>query len=248
MLPPADHRPWPPPDRPWVMTQTWHDLLFAHWPIPVAALRDAVPPALTVDTADGHAWIGVVPFHMTVRLRRCPPLPGTSAFPEINVRTYVTVAGKPGIFFLSLDAPSPVAVAVARRWYCLPYHRARITVERRGERILYESRRAGRGASPAEFAGAYGPSGEVFRARPGSLEYWLTERYCLYALDRRGRLCRGEIHHAPWPLQAAEAEIERNTMAAARGIRLPDTAPLLHSAKRLTAVFWPLAPVGKSEA
>lgn len=248
MLGATDHRPWPVPARRWVMAQAWHDLLFAHWPVRPDALRPLVPPSLAIDTFGGDAWLGIVPFHMSgVRLRGLPPVPGLAAFAEINVRTYVTAEGKPGIFFLSLDADSPLAVAAARRWYRLPYYRARMAVEARDDRIRYRSRRTDRRAPPAEFGGTYGPTGDPCRARAGSLEHELTERYCLYTLDLHGRLLRGEIHHAPWPLQPAAADIERNTMALAHGIALPTTPPLLHFAGRVDAFFWRLQPAGKSE-
>src|SRR5688572_24482592 len=111
----SGHRPWPMPARPWVMTQTWHHLLFAHWRVDVGRLRAHVPSPFDIDLFEGDAWLGVVPFDMTgVRLRGLPPLPLLSAFPELNVRTYVTVQGKPGVFFFSLDAGSTVAVRAAR--------------------------------------------------------------------------------------------------------------------------------------
>src|SRR5262245_39338566 len=119
------HRPWPQPDGPWVMAQTWHDLLFAHWRIDSALLRPQIPSALEIDTFDGEAWIAVVPFRMSgVRLRMAPQVPGLSAFPEVNVRTYVKADGKPGVWFFSLDATNAVAVAAARLTFHLPYFRA----------------------------------------------------------------------------------------------------------------------------
>ena len=225
------------------MAMQWHDLLFAHWPVPVEPLRDLVPPALSLDTFERRAWVGVVPFGMSgVRPRGVPPLPWVSAFPELNVRTYVTNGGKPGVFFFSLDAGSPLIVEVARAWYRLPYFRARMSLRLEAERVHYRSTRTDRRASGADFAGRYWPTGDVFRAYPGSLEAWLTERYCLYTVDAAGRAHRAEIHHAPWPLQAAEAEIETNTMVEALGIPLAGP-PLLHFASRLEVVAWPLRVV-----
>lgn len=238
------HRPWPLPDGRWVMAQTWHDLLFAHWPVPKVSLEGLIPPPLTLDTFDGRAWVGVVPFHMTgVRLRGLPPLPGVSAFAEINLRTYVTLGGKPGVFFFSLDAANALAVAAARRWYRLPYFRARISAVTDHGRTRYRSLRTHRHAPPAAFIAEYAPIGDVVPAQRGTLERWLTERYCLYAFDRRQRVYRGEIHHAPWPLQPAEAEIERNTMARPHKIALPGAAPLLHFSRRLDVRIWPLRRV-----
>ena len=239
-LPPADHRPWPLPAGPWVMRQTWRNLLFAHWPLAAAALRRLVPDGLELQTFDGHAWLAVTPFVLTgLRLRALPPVPGLSRFPELNVRTYVTAEGKPGVFFFSLDAGSAVAVAAARALYALPYFRARFRVSTAGDRVVYAGRRTHRGAPPAGLAIEYRPTGAAVTAPPGSLPHWLTERYCLYAADRRGRLWRAEVHHPPWPLQPAEALILSNTMPASVGLALPDVAPLLHFAARLDVQVWP---------
>ena len=216
------------------MKQVWHDLLFAHWPIEVAAMRAAVPRAVELDLFEGRAWLGIVPFRMSgVRPRFLPPVPRLSAFPELNVRTYVTHEGKPGVHFFSLDARNPLAVAIARAWFHLPYFRAAMSCVREGEGIRYASVRPN-----AELKGSYRPVGEVFRARPGTLEHWLTERYCLYAYPRGGGLLRSEIHHAPWPLQPAEAAFERNTMARVHGFELPPEPPLLHFARRQDVVVW----------
>jgi uncharacterized protein YqjF (DUF2071 family) len=235
------HRPWPLPEGAWIMTQSWHDLLFAHWPIDQRSLREKVPPGLPLDLFDGQAWIGVLPFHMTnVAPRGVPSVPFVSAFPELNVRTYVTLHGKPGVYFFSLDAGSPIAVAAARALFHLPYHAAVMTVEARGEEVQYRSRRTSRMPGAAAFEAVYRPSGPVHEARPGSLEYFLTERYCLYTVDDSFRAKRLEIHHPPWPLQAAEAEIRVNTMAEAAGIRLPAVAPLLHFSRRQDMVAWPM--------
>ena len=239
MLTDVDHRPWALPERRWIMAQTWRDLLFAHWPIPVDVLRAKVPEPLALDLFEGQAWLGIVPFRMTgVRMRGTPALPWLSAFPELNVRTYVTVGSKPGVYFFSLEAANPVAVRAARAWFGLPYYHARMSLEDDGATIRYRSRRTHRGAEPADFAASYGPVGAVERTVPGSLEHWLTERYCLYTVDRRGRIHRGEVHHDPWPLQRAEWDVETNGMAAAHGITLPDVAPLCHFARRLDVVVW----------
>lgn len=227
------------------MAQTWHDLLFAHWPVPIAAIRPLVPPALPLDTFGGCAWIAVVPFHMSgVRLRGTPALPWIGAFPELNVRTYVLGQDKPGVYFFSLDAGNPVMVAVARRWFSLPYFRADMAVAQEGSDVCYRSRRTHPGAPRAEFAGRYRPIGAAASSEVGSLERWLTERYCLYTLDSRGRVHRAEIHHPRWPLQPAEADIAVNTMTRSQGIALPETTPLLHFSRRLDVVVWPLERLG----
>ncbi|HEV1995202.1 MAG TPA: DUF2071 domain-containing protein [Candidatus Acidoferrum sp.] len=242
------HRSWPLPRAAWIIRMMWEDLLFAHWPIPAAVLRPLVPSSLELDTFDGSAWLGIVPFRMTgVRLRGLPPVPGTSAFPELNVRTYVSAQGKPGVWFFSLDAASRIAVRAARAWFHLPYFDARMDSRGNGEEIAYSSVRIHRGAPTADFAARYRQTGEIQRAANGSLEHFLTERYCLYAGDTTNagdpRLLRGEIHHSPWPLQPAEAEITVNTMTAPLGFRFPDTPPLLHFARRLDVVAWPPRPM-----
>jgi uncharacterized protein YqjF (DUF2071 family) len=234
----TDHRPWPLPDGPWVMGQTWQDLLFAHWRVEPDLLRRHMPPQIPLDTFDGAAWIGVTPFVATgVRPRLALPLPGLSRFPEINVRTYATIDGKPGIYFLSLDTPNPIVNEAARRVYGLPYFRSQIGVRRDGDRVRWESRRTQRNAPPASIALEYAPTGPVLNAAPGSLDYFLTERYCLYRVDDEQRIVRADIHHPPWPLRRAEARIARNRVADEVGIDLQGE-PELHFAARQDVVFW----------
>jgi uncharacterized protein YqjF (DUF2071 family) len=233
------HRPWPLPGGAWIMAQSWHDLMFAHWRVDAALLRPLVPAALTIDTFENQAWIAVVPFRMSgVRLRGTPALPWLSAFPELNVRTYVVAEGKPGVWFFSLDAQNPIAVAAARAWFHLPYFRARMQCEQRGGWIHYSSERTHRGAKPGVLEAKYRAIGEVFEAQPGTLEHFLMERYSLYAQASDARILRGEIHHRPWQLQLAEAEVEQNSMTEAAGIALPSQNPLLHFAVRQDVVAW----------
>lgn len=224
------------------MAQTWQDLLFAHWRVPVSTLRRVVPAQLPLDTFDDTAWLGVTPFLVRgARGRLTPPIPFLSRFPELNVRTYVTVGGKPGIYFLSLDAARWLAVVGARRAFRLPYFRADMSIHRRGDEVTYGSRRVAADGEPARFSGRYRPRGEAFEAEPGSLEYFLAERYCLYTFDERLRVYRADIHHPPWPLQHAEAEIAFNSMAEPFGIDLA-RAPLLHYAHRQDVLIWGLRP------
>jgi uncharacterized protein YqjF (DUF2071 family) len=230
----VDHRPWPMPTRPWTWRQSWCDLLFAHWPVPAAELRPLIPAELALDPREGTCWLGVVPFRMAGVMRRpLPDLPGISAFPELNVRTYVVHEDKPGVWFLSLDATNALAVWAARRFFYLPYFRARMTLAPTPDGFRYTSERVG-----ARFEASYRPSSGIFRAKPGSLEHWLTERYCLYARAPDGSLWRNEVQHHPWPLQLAEATIERNTMADSHGLRLTEPPTLLHFAKRIDVVVW----------
>ena len=164
------------------MRMSWHDLLFAHAPVPVAALRAVVPAGLELDTFDGTAWLGVVPFRMTrVGPRVLPPLPGLHAFPELNVRTYVKGGGHAGVWFFSLDAANRAAVWTARRFFHLPYFRAEMSCRPDGDGIAYASERTHPDAPPAALRGRYRPVGDVYTTRRGDLDHWLTERYCLYA-------------------------------------------------------------------
>jgi uncharacterized protein len=233
----VDHRPWPLPSSPWIMKQTWHDLLFAHWRIPPDRMRPLVPPQLTLDTADGQCWVGIVPFWMSgIRARGVPPLPRLSCFAELNVRTYVRYGDKPGVYFFSLDAANRAAVWVARTFYHLPYFLAAMSTFERDGSILYSSIRRG---IAAEFRGTYKPTSPVRQPACGSLEHWLTERYCLYTvLD--GHVYRCEIHHPPWPLQDALADLQVNSVAAAAHIELPNAAAVLHFSRRQDVLIWPL--------
>lgn len=239
------HRAYPPPDRAWAVTMSWLDLLFAHWSFAPRDIARLLPEGLTLDTFDGRAWVGVVPFRMErVGPRGLGWVPGVSAFPELNVRTYVRADDKPGVWFFSLDAASHLAVWGARAAFNLPYFHATMSCETRSAWIEYRSQRRHRGAPAGVLRGRYRGIGEPYRAKAGELEHWLTERYCLYARDRRGRICRGEVHHEPWPLQRAEMELETCTVTDGWAITLPDEPPLLHFARRLDVVAWLLEPAG----
>lgn len=230
------------------MFQRWERLLFAHWRVESSILEARLPPGLTLDRYAGEAWVAVTPFEISrLRLRGLPPLPGASRFPELNVRTYVTAGGKPGVWFFSLDAASAIAVFFARRLYRLPYFHARMACVRRGETVSYRCHRGAEAGVGAEFLADYSPAGKPFRANPGSLEEWLTARCRLYASDGEA-LLRAEIEHEPWTLRRARAEIFRNTMADSAGISLPAEPPLLHYSEVLDVrVRWP-EPVGSVEA
>lgn len=233
----TEHRPWPLPSSPWVMGQTWDDLLFAHWRVEAKVLRSHVPEGLSVDEHDGSAWIGITPFVVSsLRARGTVPLPYVSSFRELNVRTYVTLDGKPGIWFFSLDASSRVAATAARRLYRLPYFRADITFDRNDERVLYECLRNEERA----FSSAYRGLGSPAAPAPGSLEHFLVERYCFYA-RHDGRLFRAEIHHRPWPLEQAEASIDLNTMPP-EGVSV-DAEPIVHFSRRQDVAIWSLHAV-----
>lgn len=233
----TDHRPWPPPDSPWKWRQSWCDLLFAHWPFPAKQLRPLVPEPLIIQEFDGTSWIGIVPFRMEgVMLRPLPDLPWISAFPELNLRLYVEYENKPGVWFLSLDATNPLAVWAARKFFYLPYYNAEISIEKREGKYHYYSQR--KENHKAELEVLYEPDSDPYEAEEGSLEHWLTERYCLYAQSPGGDLYRSEVHHLPWPLQKAKAQFQTNSLLRPYDIDLPDTPPLLHFAKRLDVVIW----------
>lgn len=238
------HRPWPVPRRPWVLRQSWHDVLFAHWPVDPRALRARIPPELELDVINDVAWVGVVVFETSHgRVRALPPVPGLSRFLEVNVRTYVSAAGRPGVYFFSLDADSALAVTAARWGLRLPYFHAVMDLNRSAGRVRFRSERT-RARVRARLDIEYGPSGDPFEPRPRSLEHFLTERYCLFARDHRRRLYRLEIHHPPWPLQVATMVARYNTMVDAVDLATPvQNHPLLHYAARQDMLaWWPTAP------
>lgn len=228
------------------MIQHWHDLLFAHWALPADKVRPLVPRELELDIHEGQTWIGVIPFWMShVRFRGAPPIPTASTFPELNVRTYVRAPqdpDKPGVYFFSLDAASFLAVIGARAGAGLPYFYAKMSSRNVEGEIRYTSvRRSHR--NPAEFAARYRATGTSSETK-NALQQFVTERYCLYSV-RRSVLHRIQIHHAPWPLQPAQAEFERNTMAQANGIELPNEAPILQFAKFLKVYIFAPEEIGK---
>lgn len=236
-----DHRPFPLPSDAWVMFQRWADLLFAHWSVEPEQLRPLLPEALELETFEGSAWVGLTPFRVEgLRPRFLPAVPGPSSFPEMNLRTYVRGGDTPGIFFFTLDAGSRLAVVAARTLYRLPYRAARMEVRREESWIEYRSTRED---GTATFRGRYRPMGPISPAVQGSLEHFLTERYALFAALRNGRLLRGDIHHGPWPLQIAEADIETNTVPAAHGIDVSGPPRLLHFAARQDTLVWAPKPV-----
>lgn len=233
-----------PPGKP-IMYQTWDKLLFMHWPVPEAMLRPLIPAPLAIDTFDGTAWIGVAPFTMWgVRPRWMPALPVVSTTHELNVRTYVHVEGVPGVWFLSLDASSPLAVLGARIGFSLPYFQARMTLDDRDQAIRFTSQRIHPGAPPAAFEATWRGGASLPAAQPGSRAFFLIERYCLYA-TRRGHLFRTRIFHDPWPLRRAELDDFRSTMVESHGLPTPHAEPLLHGqAAPLEVEIWPPERMG----
>jgi uncharacterized protein YqjF (DUF2071 family) len=251
------HRPFPMPNRPWTMTQNWNDLLFAHWPIAPDAMAALIPPGLEVDTFDGYAWVGVVPFWMEGIRHRIPgtssstKIPLVESFPELNLRTYVRSrrTGRAGVYFFSLDAASPLAVIGARTIFHLPYYFANMVRETANDgTVRYKSRRLFT-REEISFQGTYRGLGTPIDASPsqaGSIEHFLTERYCLFTTFR-SRVLVGNIHHRPWPLEPAEAEIRTNRLAAPHGLVLPTQPPILHFSQALEVYIWSLKPDGDAD-
>jgi uncharacterized protein len=234
----TEHRPFPIPESPWIMEQTWDDLLFAHWKIPQEILRRRIPQSLELDTYQGEAYIAVTPFKMrNVKFRLLPPIPTATDFLEVNVRTYVKREGKPGIYFFSLDASSTLSTIGARLGTNLPYHRADMSVTEADGKFNYTSHRRD---EPAELEVSYQPVTDVFESKPGSHEEFLTERYCLYQEIIGKKLIEIDIHHVKWPLQAAEALFAKNTITRPSGILLPDEKPLLHYSRSVKVAIWPV--------
>ena len=234
----VSHRTFPLPNSRWVIRQEWHDLLFAHWPVPLDLLRQKVPAQLDLDLWHGEAYVGVVPFVLrNMRPRGVRAIPILSHFAEINVRTYVTYKGIPGVYFFSLDAANLSAVLGARFAYALPYYHAKFSIQKTNDGIAYASRRLQR-PKPADFRGRYWPVSDVHAYAPPdqSLERFLSERYCLYAVST-SHVYRTVVHHLPWPLQSAEATIERNSMVGPVGIPLLGQ-PILHYSKFMDVLTW----------
>lgn len=226
----TSNRPWPAPDEPWVQAQSWVELAFLHWRVDDAEVQRLLPEWVELETFDGSAWVGIVPFRIVdFRLRGLPPLPFISRWPELNVRTCVTCDGKPGVWFFSLDASSPLVVEAGKRLFSLPYHRAQMRSERHDDFLYYESARAG-----GEFSARYRGEGPLFHAEPGSLEWFLVERYCLYT-ENAGTRYRLEIHHPPWDLQRGKVDVDRNTMSP---VSLPDEHPHALFSPRQDVVLW----------
>lgn len=211
--------------------------------MPAGDLRPLVPEPLQIQEFEGTSWVGLVPFRMQGVMRRpLPDLPYISAFPELNARLYVELDGKPGVWFLSLDAANALAVWAARRFFHLPYYHSRMTLTESPDDIRFSSLR---NASPdgIEFHARYAATSAPYESEPGTLEHWLTERYCLYAQAPDGQLLRTDVHHHPWPLQHARAEIGRNDLLPNHGISVQGPPPLLHFSRHIDVVVWPPARV-----
>ncbi|MGG1661069.1 YqjF family protein [Brevibacillus sp. NRS-1366] len=230
----------------WIMTQTWEHLLFIHWAVSPEALRGLIPNELEIDTYDGKAWIGILPFLLSgVRIRRMPTVPYTSAFPEINVRTYVKTKQKSGIYFLSLDASNPLITSIAKRWYRLPYFLADMQFATTMNRIEFESRRLRGNGQSVVFSGSYEPIGLPIHVKKGTLEHWLTERYTLFCqCGRSNQIFYADVYHEPWVLQQTKAQIRENTMTQRLSIPLGEQPDLSFYARGVQSYVWPITILG----
>jgi uncharacterized protein YqjF (DUF2071 family) len=229
----------PTPSMPWIMFQSWRNLLFASWPLPVDAVRSLVPAALEIDTFDGQAWVSVVPFGVAdLHWRDLPPIPDSENYLELNLRTYVTYAGVSAVYFLSLDCTAELAVWVAKHFYDVPFYEAQINCVQQDGTFYFTSQRTS--SPPASFVAGYTPVGDPAPLAPGTLDSFLAERYSLFVADPQGSLHRCDIRHAPWMMQAAQANFKVDTIASAFGITLPDTPPHLAFAAKTDTLIWPL--------
>jgi len=237
-----DHRPWPLPAGDWKWRQSWLELAFLHYRVSVEEIGKLLPSGVELQEFDGSAWVGLVPFRMAGVMRRpFPPFPPFNSFPELNLRTYVEVDGKPGVWFFSLDADCWPVVWGGRRWYKLPYFSAEMEHRQDDGWCRFSSVRRG---GDVRFKACFRPLGEPFSARPGSFEHWATERYCLYSHSERSGISRVEVHHAPWPLQEAEVEIEECDILSAAGISPIGSAPICHCSGGVAVVSYAKEVVG----
>lgn len=241
----SSHTPRPLPSGRWQITQRWNDLLFAHWPVPAASIARLLPEGLEPDVFQGSAWLGMVPFWLDrIKVRGLPVIPGMRSFPDLNVRTYVRdeLTHTPGMYFFSLDATNLLAVVLAHTFFHLPYHWAEMRLDQRSEReFAFYSRRRLTDAEvifKARYRGL-GPTHKLAECGAGTLEHFLMERSSLFTRNRAGQAVRASLHHVPWPLEEAEAEIERNDLATSIGIDLPAIEPVLHYSRRLAVYVWP---------
>jgi len=238
----VDHRPWPLPERDWTWRQAWLDLVFLHYRVSADRIRAMLPPGVHLQEFDGSAWVGLVPFRMSGVMRRpLPDLPPFSSFPELNLRTYVEVDGRAGVWFFSLDADCRPVVFGGRYVYNLPYFSAKIRQTRDDKSFRFTSVRRTGGV---RFSASYRPVGEVFFAERGTFEHWATERYCLYACSPRTGLCRVEVHHSPWPIQHAEVEVRECGVLSAAGIEPLDDMPVCHFSAGVHVVSYAQEAIG----
>ncbi|WP_051681372.1 YqjF family protein [Virgibacillus alimentarius] len=237
------HREFPTPKLPWVMTQKWEHVLFIHWPVPKKILREHVPSILDIDTYDGKAWIGVLPFEVSdVRIRGLPRIPFYNSLLEVNVRTYVKYNGISGTYFFSLDA-NKLAIVLGARMLTLPYKNAAIKIKK-SSHIEFLCKRRELKINPAIFQASYKPLTKSYsNAIPGTLAHWLIERYRLWTVKGK-TLYQGDIHHKPWSLSPVTAEIKRHTLINFLSESSCSSPPVVHYSLAQRALIWPLRKIG----
>lgn len=238
----TEHRPYPMPQQPWIVRQDWIDLCFCHWEMEPQVLQKLLPNSLEIDTFEGKAYIGIVPFRMDkVRFRFVPSVPYISSFPELNIRTYVRFGEKHGVFFFSLDAHSQIAVWFGRRFFHVPYHYAHmqnISVENGWTYISKRISSSNSNDAPALFEATQIPDGDTYYATEGSLLHFLTERYCFFSHRPDGKLICSDVHHAPWPIKNSNIEIVHNSLLQKFGIQNPQKPDLVHASSGVPIVGW----------
>lgn len=227
----------------WIMKQTWDDLLFLHWPVDASWLQSLLPFELEVDTFDGLAWIGIVPFEMNkIRFRGLPAVPFASRLLELNVRTYVRYGDKQGVYFFSLDASNMPGVLMARKVFHLPYFKADMVKRKGNQQVDFSSSRTHKGVREATYQIKYEPTSKPYKAKKGDLDFWLTERDRLFIV-RNGSVLQGKIHHDKWPLQHAKAEVLHDTLSDHYGYKKDQV--ITHFSKSVTTYLWPFEKVTK---
>mgnify|MGYP001944847474 CR=1 FL=1 len=220
----------------WIMKQGWENVLFLHWPMSTEYLRPLIPDALEIDTYGGQAWLGIIVFEMEgIYPRGFSRLSLTPRFSEINVRTYVTYKGEPGIYFLSIDVNNWASLHIAKRWYRLPYHPSKVSIQKEGDSIHFEGVRK---KEPLYIKGSYSPKNEIFFSRADSLDYWLTERYRLYSTDLFSNLYTASIDHPPWVLQKVDVILNKNTLFSPFDFNLTVDKPVAHYSSGVQTNFW----------
>jgi len=233
------HRPFPIPSQKWIMRQSWRNVLFLHWPVPVEKLRPLIPSSLQIDTFNGSAWLGIILFVLEgIFPLGISSVSLTPKFPETNVRTYVKYKDKPGIYFISIDVENWASLNIAKRWYRLPYNSAQIFFRKDGQTCYFQSIRKGNENPSISLKGKYGPISDVYYAKKGTLDHWLTERYCLYSSNNGVNIFCGEIHHQPWPLQKAEIDLVRNTLFNPFNFELSKVKPIAHFSTGVDSLMW----------
>ncbi|WP_028393328.1 YqjF family protein [Bacillus cihuensis] len=241
-----DHRPFPLPSLPWLLSQVWEDLLFIHYPMDPNVLRNYVPLELELDVYQNRAWITIIPFRVTkMKGRGIPSLPLLNAYLEINVRTYVKYKDIPGIYFFSLDANHPLFVIGLKTAIGLPYKHANMEFKQMKNAFQFKSYRLSDKNTSEKINLTYQPGNVLFETLPGTLDHWLLERYCMYSFLGK-YLIRGDIHHDQWKVSNATATTSINTMISFLSAdNCPNTPSLLHYSKQRRVFCYPPKRVGE---